>query len=144
MDQNDEVERLRAGLRTPNASLPPLGDGPRREIAVTVSVPADWERRLDMQWVLEREIHADRWRWEWPASARARPLEWGQDSGHQWTDKHHGFAVLLEPGDELPYCASWGEGDSEQFATLEEAQAWCERELDGWVRRYVVVTPNRS
>ena len=59
----DEIERLRAQLQTPNASLPPLGDGPRRDLVVTVSVPANWESRLDMQWVLEREIHADRWRW---------------------------------------------------------------------------------
>jgi hypothetical protein len=51
---------------TPNASLPPLGDGPRRKILVTVEVPANWESRMDMQWVLEREIHADRWSWTWP------------------------------------------------------------------------------
>lgn len=64
----DEIERLRAQLQTPNASLPPLGDGPRRDMVVTVSVPANWESRLDMQWVLEREIHADRWRWNWPTT----------------------------------------------------------------------------
>ena len=49
-------------------TLPPLWDGPRRKIQVTVEVPADWESRLDMQWVLEREIHADRWSWDWPRS----------------------------------------------------------------------------
>lgn len=52
-------------LDTPNAALPPLGDGPRRKLLVEVDVPADWENRLDMQWVLEREIHADRWIWKW-------------------------------------------------------------------------------
>jgi hypothetical protein len=63
----DEIDRLRAQLQTPNASLPPLGgDGPRREILVRVSVPENWESSLDMQWVLEREIHADRWSWSWP------------------------------------------------------------------------------
>lgn len=51
---------------TPNASLPPIGDGPRKKIMVEVEVPADWIDRLDMQWVLEREIHADRWNWQWP------------------------------------------------------------------------------
>jgi hypothetical protein len=61
----DEIDRLRAQLQTPNASLPPLGDGPRRKMLVTVEVPAPWESRLDMQWVLEREIHADRWSWKW-------------------------------------------------------------------------------
>lgn len=51
---------------TPNPSLPPLaGNVPTRALSVTVMVPADWEKRLDMQWVLEREIHADRWNWEW-------------------------------------------------------------------------------
>ena len=62
----DEIEQLRARLQTPNSSLPPLGNGPRRKMIVTVEVPEDWEHRLDMQWVLEREIHADRWSWSWP------------------------------------------------------------------------------
>ena len=65
----DEIERLRAAAITPNATLPPIGDGPRRKMLVEVEVPVDWEQRLDMQWVLEREIHADRWTWEWPATA---------------------------------------------------------------------------
>lgn len=51
---------------TPNAALPPLGDGQRKKISVTVEVPENWAQRLDMQWVLEREIHADRWSWNWP------------------------------------------------------------------------------
>lgn len=37
----DEIERLRAQLQTPNAALPPLGEGPRRDMVVTVSVPAN-------------------------------------------------------------------------------------------------------
>lgn len=56
----------RVALSTPDASLPPIGEGPRRKINVTVEVPENWEQRLDMQWVLEREIHADRWSWNWP------------------------------------------------------------------------------
>lgn len=72
----------------------------------------------------------------------ARPLEWeAHESGKQWTDKHHGFCVVLEPDEFTPYQASWGEGDSEALDTLEEAKAWCQRELDAWVRRYVVATP---
>ena len=51
--------------KTPNSVLPPLGDGPRRTILVSVDVPANWTERMDMQWVLEREIHADRWSWQW-------------------------------------------------------------------------------
>lgn len=61
----DLLER-QVQLQTPNATLPPLGGDPRRNITVTVSAPANWESRLDMQWVLEREIHADRWSWTWP------------------------------------------------------------------------------
>ena len=53
-------------MTTPDPSLPPLSDGPRRKLLVEVDVPVDWEKRLDMQWVLEREIHADRWSWRWP------------------------------------------------------------------------------
>lgn len=68
---------------TPNASLPPLGEGPRVKIHVTVEVPSDWEQRLDMQWVLEREIHADRWSWNWPQAQQGlqAPLS---EAG--WTD----------------------------------------------------------
>ncbi len=62
-------------MNTPDPSLPPLGDGPRRKITITVEVPADWEKRLDMQWVLEREIHADRWNWEWPSES-GKPSGW--------------------------------------------------------------------
>jgi hypothetical protein len=79
----DEIDRLRAQLQTPNASLPPLGDGPRRSILVTVSVPENWESRLDMQWVLEREIAADRWSWNFPGAVNgaARELLEALDGG---------------------------------------------------------------
>jgi hypothetical protein len=50
---------------TPNPKLPPLGDGPRRKILIAVEVTADFEQRLDNQWMVEREIHADRWSWRW-------------------------------------------------------------------------------
>lgn len=53
---------------SPNAALAPLAEGPRRKLLVEVEVPTNWEDRLDMQWVLEREIRADRWSWHWPAS----------------------------------------------------------------------------
>lgn len=73
--------------------------------------------------------------------AKARPLEWDQDYDTQWTDKHHGFAILEEQGEELPFSASWGESDTEQFATLQEAKAWCQAEIDCWVARHAVL-PN--
>ncbi len=63
------------GLRldTPNVALAPLDpSAPTRKLHVTVDVPANWENRLDMQWVIEREIAADRWGWTW-ASERVMP-----------------------------------------------------------------------
>jgi hypothetical protein len=52
--------------RTPNAKLPPLvPDGPRRAMLVEIKVGANFEKRLDNQWEVEREIHADRWNWHW-------------------------------------------------------------------------------
>ena len=52
-------------VETPDSTLPPLGGGPRKTLIVEVEVPENWEQRLDMQWVLEREINADRWKWNW-------------------------------------------------------------------------------
>lgn len=63
--------------RTPDPTLPPLDpDAPRRAILVRVEVAADFERRLDNQWMVEREIHADRWSWDWAPEA----AETAQDS----------------------------------------------------------------
>jgi hypothetical protein len=72
----------------------------------------------------------------------ASPIEWDQDGGYQWTDRHYGFSIIEEPGDDKPYCATWGESDGEQFATLAEARAWCQDEIDRWIARYAVLTPN--
>lgn len=43
-----------------------------RKIFVTIEVPVDWPTRLDMQHILEREIHADRWSWNWPDTVIAK------------------------------------------------------------------------
>src|SRR5260370_14228907 len=51
---------------TPDTSLPPLvPDGPRRKMLVEIDVSDNFERRLDNQWEVEREINADRWAWHW-------------------------------------------------------------------------------
>lgn len=78
-----------------------------------------------------------------PQRITARPLVWDQDSSALWTDQHHGFSIMEEPGDELPFCAAWGEGDAEQFSSLEQAKAWCQEQIDGWVERHVVVAGAR-
>lgn len=76
-----------------------------------------------------------------PAELSGRPLEWEMTHADMWTDKHHGFCILIEPDEADAYSASWGEGDAEQFKTLELAMAWCQRQLDAWVRRFVIATP---
>lgn len=60
------AHRNRIGMTTPDATLPPLDPtGPRRKMVVEIEVSADFEKRLDNQWMVEREIHADRWSWGW-------------------------------------------------------------------------------
>lgn len=53
-------------MNTPDSSLPPLDlVTPRRKMVITIEVAEDFEKRLDNQWMVEREIHADRWSWRW-------------------------------------------------------------------------------
>jgi hypothetical protein len=72
---------------------------------------------------------------------KARPLEW-EASGEDWSDKHHGFYIEHLPSEEPEYRwrAACGEGDCEAFATPESAKAWCQAQLDGWVRQFVVAS----
>jgi hypothetical protein len=74
----------------------------------------------------------------------AQPLEWEPHGDGDWSDKFCGFYVSHSPDDDAgaPFHAAWGEGDSESFATLDEAKAWCQHEIDCWVRRFALVTPN--
>jgi hypothetical protein len=59
-------EASRKADSTPNTSLPPLvPDGPRRRMLIEIEVSANFEKRLDNQWEVEREINADRWLWHW-------------------------------------------------------------------------------
>lgn len=54
---------------TPNSSLPQLGHAPRRKMLIEIEVPENFEKCLDNQWVVEQEIHADRYNWRWSESA---------------------------------------------------------------------------
>jgi len=65
-EQREAMENHPPGLATPDTSLPPLvPDGPRRKMLITIEVSANFEKRLDNQWEVEREINADRWSWRW-------------------------------------------------------------------------------
>jgi hypothetical protein len=60
------ILNLDAPLQTPDSSLSPIDPKKsRRKISIEIEVPFDFDNRLDMQWVVEREIQADRWNWEW-------------------------------------------------------------------------------
>ncbi len=50
---------------TPNHKLPPIGNNKRRKILIEIEVTDDFEKRLDNQWMIEQEIHADRYSWNW-------------------------------------------------------------------------------
>lgn len=57
---------------TPDATLPRLNPNPeRRKMQITIEVGADFGRRLDNQWEVEREIAADRWNWTWAPEEEA-------------------------------------------------------------------------
>lgn len=60
------VSNLDAPLQTPDSTLTPIDPKKiRKKITIEIEVPFDFESRLDMQWVVEREIQADRWSWGW-------------------------------------------------------------------------------
>lgn len=61
---------------------------------------------------------------------RLKPLVFDEDGNNVY-----GFSITHDPDDdpEKPYLAVWGEGDECNFATREEAKAWCEAELLAWV-----------
>lgn len=61
---------LNARQYTPDPTLPAfVPDEPRRKMLVEIEVAANFEKRLDNQWEVEREVHADRWSWHWKDEA---------------------------------------------------------------------------
>lgn len=75
----------------------------------------------------------------------AKPVQWeAARNSREWHDTRYGFYITLddeEPADER-YRAAWGEDDSLGFASLDDAQTWCQQEIDRWVASVAVVTPN--
>ncbi|MCG3134241.1 MAG: hypothetical protein HMLKMBBP_01533 [Planctomycetes bacterium] len=72
---------------------------------------------------------------------RPKPIEWTHECGRgapgfqEWIDNRYGFHIRLATEiSATPYIAVWGEGDSEEFATLEGAQEWCRQQIEAWVR----------
>lgn len=117
---------------------------------------ADAATRRDMKWIEEiaiehwnRRVHESRAQ---PASAydlitgspiSAKPLKWENDNFEWYDENGCGFFIRwdpLEPDTELQYSAAWGEGEDEHFGSLEDAQAWCQRTIDSWVRENSVIT----
>lgn len=80
---------------------------------------------------------------------KAKPIEWAEISPkpcEQWYDSRYGFSIVYYPYEDDPnsrYQASWGEGDTSDFANLEEAKQWCQDEVDSWVRENVVFEPSK-
>lgn len=75
----------------------------------------------------------------------AKPLEWAETAPPgQWDDALYGFIITHDPeeDDDYKYHASWGEGPEDSFATLTEAQQWCQEQADALVRDWALVTPN--
>lgn len=59
-------ETLTGPGHTPNPNLPPIAPAAKlRTMLIEIEAPEDFKHRLDNQWVVEREIHADRWTWRW-------------------------------------------------------------------------------
>jgi hypothetical protein len=76
----------------------------------------------------------------------AKPIQWEESAPYpdgvtEWTEDQYGFHIRHDPSedDDYRYAAAWGEGDTEHFGTLEEAQAWCQSEIDGWVAHVSVI-----
>ena len=74
--------------------------------------------------------------------AVAKKLEWdvaGRDV--QWNESRYGFSIIYNPllYGNYQYNASWGEGQSDDFASLYDAQQWCQAIIDEWVRNNVTL-----
>lgn len=71
----------------------------------------------------------------------AKPLEWKEQDGAgaelELYEPKMGFWINGDPSEEDPdyrYTAGWGEGDSESFATLDEAKQWCQDQANAFIR----------
>jgi hypothetical protein len=72
----------------------------------------------------------------------AKPPKWQMEGKHGLHDSRYGFYISFHTDEEdepEPYHASWGEGDSDSFKTLKEAQDWCQEEIDNYIARNALI-----
>lgn len=77
----------------------------------------------------------------------AKPQQWTEDgvaraSGwREWSEGLMGYHISFDPQEEPDnrYTAACGEGEPESFATLEEAQQWCQSDADDWIRKIAMI-----
>jgi len=71
----------------------------------------------------------------------AKPIKWEQTEDSFWADSEYGFTIREDHDFDRDACfiAVWGEEEICAFATLEEAQAQCQEEIDDWVKAIAVV-----
>lgn len=73
---------------------------------------------------------------------KAKPLEWEKVGDTDWHVSDWGFHIDFDAKerDGQQYSAAWGEGDAVEFATLEEAQQWCQETSDSYMANNACVT----
>ena len=87
-----------------------------------------------------------------PAFA-AKPIQWRRKHGQWWEDDDYGFCLWQNKDYKRPFFVSWDAGlaawmlrrkktREAQFLTMESAQAWCQQQVDDWIRRHTVSAPN--
>lgn len=75
-DLQPDMGHLQTILKPLDPSLPIIDpELPRIKISLGIEVPENWENRLDMQFVVENEIRADRWSWSLVPLILAKDLE---------------------------------------------------------------------
>lgn len=70
---------------------------------------------------------------------KAKPIVWAKDGPYSWIESRYGYKIeCIDIDDEFPYRVDFGSNDSQQFKTLENAQTWCQDEVDRWIIRNVL------
>jgi len=77
---------------------------------------------------------------------KIKKLEWEcaeYKDGAECHDKQFGFYINenIDDDPDFRFKACWGEGDAENFSTLEEAKEWCQKELSEFVMSMIVSAP---